>query len=222
MSGMEVLVVGLIFCICCALGGPADYREKKAALGRPLLIKTFPGIDNFQSDLYEVYAEPYTYDLRSVSAVAVLQGEGEESAVKGEIIFLQQHPPVSPTLIKGNITGLPPGKHGLHIHHAGDLRQGCEKLGGHFNPYLAQHGGPTDPLRHVGDLGNIEAGEDGSAEIELLDPLMSLGGGSRGVVGRALVVTTNPDDLGRGGTADSLTTGDSGKPLACGVIAYIH
>lgn len=46
-------------------------------------------------------------------------------------------------------------------------------------------------------------------------------GGPRGVIGRAIVISTNVDDLGRGGTAESLVNGDSGKPLACGVIAYI-
>nr|AXY54994.1 extracellular copper/zinc superoxide dismutase [Microdera punctipennis] len=188
---------------------------------RPLIIKMFPAVENYQSDLYEVYAEPYTYDLRAISAVAVLQGEGENS-VGGEILFLQRHPPTGPVLVKGNLTDLPAGKHGLHIYQSGDLRQGCEKLGAHFNPYLLQHGGPSDPLRHVGDLGNIEAGEDGSVEFNIVDPLLSLGGGPRSVVGRAIVVTSNPDDLGRGGTADSLTTGDSGKPLACGVIAYVR
>ncbi|XP_023012315.1 superoxide dismutase [Cu-Zn] [Leptinotarsa decemlineata] len=188
---------------------------------RPLMIKAFPGVENFQSDLFEVYAEPYTYDLRAQVAVAILQGEAE-SDVKGEIMFIQNHPPIGPTLITGNITGLAAGKHGFHIHQSGDLRQGCEKIGEHFNPYLFQHGAPFDPIRHVGDLGNVEAGDDGTAEVNTVDPLISLSGGPRGVVGRAIVVTTEADDLGRGGTADSLTNGQSGKPLACGVIAFIR
>lgn len=29
--------------------------------GRPLIIKQYPGIENYQSDLYEVYATPYQY-----------------------------------------------------------------------------------------------------------------------------------------------------------------
>ena len=70
-----------------------------------------------------------------MSAIALLQGDGE-SAVKGEIVFVQRHPPVGPVTIRGNITGLPAGKHGLHIHQAGDMRQGCEKLGQHYNPFL--------------------------------------------------------------------------------------
>lgn len=84
------------------------------------------------------------------------------------------------------------------------------------------HGGPTDPVRHAGDLGNIEADANGAAEIHIVDPLISLSGGPRGVVGRAIVITSGPDDLGRGNSGNSLTNGDSGNPIACGVISYIR
>lgn len=77
-----------------------------------------------------------------------------------------------------------------------------------------------DPLRHVGDLGNVEAGESDTVEIRRVDSFASLSG-PRSIVGRALVITANLDDLGRGGTADSVTTGSSGNAVACGIIAYI-
>ncbi|KAK5645503.1 hypothetical protein RI129_006803 [Pyrocoelia pectoralis] len=207
----KLLIITIIVYVQLALG---DLYH-----GRPLFIKSYPAIPHIQSDLYEIYQEPYGYEINSIGAVAVLQGEGE-SSVKGEITFTQRQPPVGPVLVKGNITGLPPGKHGFHIYQAGDLRNGCEKLGGHFNPFLLQHGGPKDPLRHVGDLGNIEAKDDGKVEVEFVDPLLSLIGGGRSIVGRALVITENEDDLGRGASAESVSTGNSGKPIACGVIAY--
>lgn len=50
-------------------------------------------------------------------------------------MFIQSHPPAGGVLVQGNITGLAPGKHGIHIHQSGDMRQGCEKLGEHFNPF---------------------------------------------------------------------------------------
>lgn len=67
-------------------------------------------------------------------AVAIIQGE-DESDIKGDLLFVQKRPPVGPTFIRGNITGLPAGKHGFHIHQSGDLRKGCQKLGEHFNPH---------------------------------------------------------------------------------------
>ncbi|KAF5306168.1 hypothetical protein FQR65_LT07444 [Abscondita terminalis] len=206
-----ILTFLIITCVNVAIANLAD---------RPLFIKTYPAIENVQSDLYEVYQEPYFYNINSASAVAIIHSEGE-GGIKGEIMFVQRHPPTGPVFVKGNITGLPSGKHGLHIHQSGDLRHGCEKLGGHFNPFLLQHGGPKDGLRHAGDLGNVKAKEDGSATIEFVDPLLSLVGGGRSIVGRAVVITENEDDLGRGGTAESVTSGSSGKPIACGVIAYV-
>lgn len=73
-------------------------------------------------------------DLRPTSAIALISGEGE-SAVRGELTFIQPHPPAGGVLVQGNVTGLPPGKHGMHVHQSGDMRQGCEKLGEHFNPF---------------------------------------------------------------------------------------
>lgn len=216
-----------IFMILCAIlvhvncGVTRVSRALYHLPGRPLIIKPYPGVENVQSDLYEVYMEPYTFDLRAVQAVALLAGEGE-SAVKGEVVFVQRHPPAGPILIKGNLTGLSPGKHGVHIRQSGDMRQGCDKLGDHFNPYLMQHGAPTDPMRHVGDLGNVEAKEgEETTSLHVIDPVMTLTG-IRGVVGRAIVITEAEDDLGRAGTADSVTTGSSGKAIACGVIAFVR
>lgn len=42
--------------------------------------------------------------------------------------------------------------------------------------------------------------------------------GEYSVVGRSVVVHAKEDDLGEGGHADSLTTGNSGARVACGVI----
>ena len=69
--------------------------------------------------------------------MAVVKGEGGEAdggGCMGEIVFTQPNP-AAPVLIMGNVTGLSAGMHGFHIHLAGDLRQGCESTGPHFNPY---------------------------------------------------------------------------------------
>lgn len=65
---------------------------------------------------------------------------------------------------------------------------GCTSAGPHFNPFNKEHGGPTDTVRHVGDLGNVEADSSGVAKINIKDSLISLCG-PLSVVGRTLVVS---------------------------------
>ncbi|KAI8520433.1 PREDICTED: superoxide dismutase [Cu-Zn]-like [Branchiostoma belcheri] len=149
----------------------------------------------------------------SVKAVCVLVGE----TVKGTVTFTQASSD-SPVEVTGTISNLkPPGKHGFHIHEFGDTTNGCTSAGGHFNPAKKNHGGPQDEERHVGDLGNVEVGEDGEANIKITDSQLQLTG-PNSIIGRAVVVHAGEDDLGKGGFDDSLTTGHAGGRLACGVI----
>lgn len=80
-----------------------------------------------------------------------------------------------------------------------------------------KHGAPTDVERHVGDLGNIVANHQGVATINFVDKIIDLEG-AHNIIGRAVVVHENEDDLGKGGFTDSLTTGHAGGRVACGVI----
>ncbi|XP_050691072.1 superoxide dismutase [Cu-Zn]-like [Eriocheir sinensis] len=79
------------------------------------------------------------------------------------------------------------------------------------------HGSPQHLERHVGDLGNILADEIGTAHVDILDPLITLEGPTS-VIGLAIVVDEREDDLGTGGHPSSLTTGNAGDRVACGVI----
>lgn len=119
--------------------------------------------------------------------------------------------------VTGEITGLTPGKHGFHVHQFGDNTNGCISAGPHFNPTGKTHGGPSDEERHVGDLGNVEAGEDGKAKVDIVDKLIALDG-DHCIIGRSLVVHADPDDLGKGGHELSSTTGNAGARVACAVI----
>uniref|UniRef100_A0A1A9WP47 Superoxide dismutase [Cu-Zn] n=1 Tax=Glossina brevipalpis TaxID=37001 RepID=A0A1A9WP47_9MUSC len=115
------------------------------------------------------------------------------------------------------LTGIVPGKHGFHVHEKGDLTNGCTSMGAHYNPEKLNHGGRTDEIRHVGDLGNLEANELGIVDTTFTDHLISLTG-PRTIIGRGLVVHETIDDLGKGNHPDSKKTGNSGGRVACGVI----
>lgn len=83
------------------------------------------------------------------------------------------------------------------------------------------HGSPKEKERHIGDLGNIEANEGGIAVFNFLDEQISLINTKRNILGRAVVVHADADDLGKGGQADSNTTGHAGGRIACGVIGLL-
>jgi superoxide dismutase, Cu-Zn family len=91
---------------------------------------------------------------------------------------------------------------------------------GQFSAFRQKdHGGLGDHVRHVGDLGNVDAMGDSFADLFLFDHLISLSPKSdRSVLHRALVVHEKADDLGLGGHADSKKTGNSGSRVACGII----
>ncbi|XP_060031947.1 copper chaperone for superoxide dismutase [Erinaceus europaeus] len=144
------------------------------------------------------------------AAVAILGGPGP---VQGVVRFLQLSP--ERCLIEGTIDGLEPGLHGLHVHQFGDLTEDCSSCGDHFNPDGTSHGGPQDPERHRGDLGNIKADGDGRASFRMEDWQLKVWD----VIGRSVVVDEREDDLGRGGHPLSKISGNSGERLACGIIA---
>ncbi|EFX86010.1 hypothetical protein DAPPUDRAFT_313514 [Daphnia pulex] len=122
--------------------------------------------------------------------------------------------------IVGEITGLTPGQHGFHVHEFGDIFSNrCDSTGKHFNPTKALHGAPRDApdLRHAGDYGNILADASGVAKVDMVDTMTALSG-PNSIIGRAMVVHANEDDLGRQNNEGSRTTGNSGPRIACGII----
>ncbi|XP_062392388.1 superoxide dismutase [Cu-Zn] [Sardina pilchardus] len=148
-----------------------------------------------------------------LKAVCVLKGTGEVTGT----VHLEQQSDTAPVKLTGEITGLEPGEHGFHVHAFGDNTNGCISAGPHFNPFNKTHGGPTDDVRHVGDLGNVTAGGNNVAKINIEDSLLTLNG-PNSIIGRTMVIHEKIDDLGKGGNDESLKTGNAGGRLACGVI----
>ncbi|XP_038638530.1 superoxide dismutase [Cu-Zn], chloroplastic-like [Scyliorhinus canicula] len=101
--------------------------------------------------------------------------------------------------------------HAMHIHEFGDLSDGCETLGGHFNPHNMDHGS------HAGDLGNFRPSADGSVHETLTRVQLHLQGHDS-VIGRSIVIHENEDDLGHHDSPGSLVHGNAGRRLACCVI----
>uniref|UniRef100_UPI001CB98A65 superoxide dismutase [Cu-Zn] n=1 Tax=Erigeron canadensis TaxID=72917 RepID=UPI001CB98A65 len=148
-----------------------------------------------------------------VKAVAVLSSS---EGVSGTILFSQEAEG-APTTVNGDLSGLKPGLHGFHVHALGDTTNGCMSTGPHYNPHGKDHGAPDDEHRHAGDLGNVTVGEDGTAKFTIVDKQIPLIG-AQSIIGRAVVVHADPDDLGKGGHELSKTTGNAGGRVACGII----
>jgi Cu-Zn family superoxide dismutase len=119
------------------------------------------------------------------------------------------------TRLRATFTHLPEGKHGFHIHRAGDLRgEGCQGACEHFHVGPPQdHGSKpgSKGQRHTGDLGNIELCGKGPCKYSYLIPDIK----PEDLLGRALIIHEDEDDLGLGDFPDSKTTGHSGKRIGC-------
>lgn len=107
--------------------------------------------------------------------------------------------------------GLPPGRHGAHIHTVGrcDLPD-FASAGGHWNPTAKKHGAMNPAGPHQGDLPNLVVGNDGHGAVGVIVP----GGTIAGLIdadGAAFIVHAGVDDL----MTDP--SGNSGGRLACGV-----
>ena len=112
-------------------------------------------------------------------------------------------------LLRGRITGLTPGAHGIHVHQFGDCTApDGESAGPHFNPNETAHGAPASPPHHAGDLGNLQADTQGVAQYSQEIPEVAV----TDLIGRAVIVHEHQDDY------QTQPTGNSGKRVACGVI----
>ena len=120
-----------------------------------------------------------------------------------------------------HFTKLPKGKHGFHIHRAGDLRgEGCQGLCEHYDQGKNQHGdGPfSKGERHTGDLGNIEIKTN---EKEFKRTYFLSGVDVNDLWGRSIIVHEDEDDLGKGAFEDSKITGHSGKRIGCAIFGRL-
>jgi len=116
-----------------------------------------------------------------------------------------------------NLTNLPPGPHGIHIHAVAK----CEgpaftTAGGHLNPDMKHHGLDNPEGPHAGDMPNITVGGDGKLVTKIVAPGVTMGDGPNSIFaggGTALVIHAMMDDQ------KSDPAGMAGARIACGVIS---
>lgn len=117
--------------------------------------------------------------------------------------------------VTGTVTGLKADtEHGFHVHEKGDCSApDASSAGEHFNPTSQPHGDPNGPEHHAGDMTNLRADAQGTAQVDATLSGATLGdGGANDVVGKAVVVHEKADDY------KTQPSGNSGARIACGVI----
>lgn len=118
-------------------------------------------------------------------------------------------------LLHVNVSGLTPGAHGLHFHNVGncsDPHDHFKAAAGHLSSRPeTEHGFLADKGFHAGDLPNIMAAKDGTAEAEFFITYLSLST-LLDADGTALMIHANPDDH------QSQPIGGAGDRVACAVM----
>lgn len=116
------------------------------------------------------------------------------------------------------MTDLPPGPRGFHIHERGvcDPEDGFESAGGHFTAGEEEHGIHSADGPHAGDLPNVHVGQDGILRVEFFTERMTLDesadNGLLGGEGTAVILHAEADDYA------THPHGNAGDRIACGVV----
>ena len=74
------------------------------------------------------------------------------------------------------------------------------------------HGAPDAVSHHSGDFGNVTADASGTVRTTFTTHSITVAPGERSVIGHAVILHGNPDDL------TSQPSGNAGPRIACGVV----
>jgi superoxide dismutase, Cu-Zn family len=152
----------------------------------------------------------------SVTASADIKGKGITGTAR-----LTERAQGTGTIVEISleISGLTPGKHGVHLHAVGKCEPDFNAAGGHFDPGPASN---TDPDAnhpfHMGDVPNVLADANGKGQMTIVTSRVTLSDGPLSVFdadGTAIIVHANEDQ----GITGAPKSGVSGGPrVACGVV----
>jgi superoxide dismutase, Cu-Zn family len=148
-------------------------------------------------------------------ARAVLQNQGGEAV--GEALFSSSNRSLS---INVSLSGLTPGKHGIHIHERGECKEGYDPTEDSVVPVdtltlsTRNHAHPDEssPTAHSGDLPMVTVAEDGTGTLQYTTSDLTLSDDPTSVLNRTIVIHANSDDY------ETDPAGNSGERLVCGVI----
>lgn len=110
------------------------------------------------------------------------------------------------------VTGVPEGVHGVHIHETGDCSaDDFSSAGGHLAGDM-EHGFLAEGGPHPGDLPNAHVQSDGVLMVEHVTDRLTLGDMLFDADGSAFIVHSGADDY------ESQPSGEAGSRLNCAVI----
>jgi superoxide dismutase, Cu-Zn family len=121
-------------------------------------------------------------------------------------------------LVNIEVSGLPAGEHGFHIHETGKCEPTTrfESAGDHLSLSGQKHGHQSESGPHAGDMPNQFVGPDGKLRAHVINPNVTLGSGQGSLFdqdGSAILVHVKADDY------RSQPSGEAGDRLACAVVA---
>jgi Cu-Zn family superoxide dismutase len=122
--------------------------------------------------------------------------------------------------LEPNLTNLPPGPHGFHVHENPSCSPAAGAdgrpvagmaAGGHYDPAgTKKHRGPNDATGHLGDLPVLVVGADGAATAPILARRLR----ANDLRGRSLIIHAGGDNF----DDTPALLGGGGARIACGVI----
>ena len=151
----------------------------------------------------------------TVTAKVFLATEKGPGASVGTVTFTDSPKGLK---IKTNLKGLPPGKHGFHVHEKPDCGavekdgKGMPAMaaGGHYDPEkIGKHFAP-DNGGHLGDLPVLEVAADGTAKVTLRVKKAKAGD----FKDRSLMIHAGGDNY----SDEPAPLGGGGARIACGLI----
>jgi superoxide dismutase, Cu-Zn family len=122
-------------------------------------------------------------------------------------------------LITPKLSGLPPGKHGFHIHERGNCGPGMNQgklaagfaAGGHYDPaHTKKHLGPLSTAGHRGDLPVLIVDNRGDATQAVTAPHLKVAE----IRGRSIMIHAGGDNY----SDTPAPLGGGGGRIGCGVI----